>query len=168
MKIRYIECDKPQLIIRNYKQIILKIKNNNYLCSLYDDVLNIIDEYKLYIWYSDIFINYAVILLHLNKYKESINIWERAAHCYLSSIAIYIKIDIITAERKLNEITQKEYFIKIEDFNLCDYLIRGIKNNDSLLIKKAQKNIIIQFLNPEIVKIILSFKENEDEEDDLR
>jgi hypothetical protein len=53
---------------------------------------------------------------------------------------------------------QEDYFVKTEDFSMIDYIIRGVKNRDGDLLELGQKHFILQFLKPEITRIICGFK----------
>ena len=173
-KVRYLEGDQPMAIARIMKELAKKIKAADPECAyqIYNDLLTLVEDSENYHWEKETFIDFAILALEMGKIPEVFDCWNRAkkaflflknydaaAHCVVSSIAIHLKRgDVVAAQNTLDEAMQDDYFIRTEDFSMIDLIVRGVKNNDGDLIELGQKNVIIQFLKPEIAKILCSFK----------
>lgn len=173
-KVRYLEGNQALAAIRAIREMAQKIRPTDpkVAYNLYDEALTLTEESNNYSWEKDTFLDFAVLALSMGKVPEVFQCWKRAekafmalnntdaaAHCICSAIAIHLQRgDIVAAEKLFDEAMQQDYFVRTEDFSMIDMIIRGVKNNDGDIIELGQKNIIIQFLKPEIARIICSFK----------
>ena len=173
-KMRFLEGNQGLQAIRQIKDLAQKIRPSDPLLAydLYDQALTLVENENQYHWEKDTFIDFSILCLEMDKFPETFQAWERAAkafislknydtaaHCIVSIIIIHLKRgDIVAAERIFEENIQHDYFIRTDDFTMIDFLIRGVKNHDGDLILLAQKNLIVQFLKPEIGRMIFEFK----------
>lgn len=174
-KIRYLEGNHAHTAIMTLTQMAKSLESINpqIAYKIYDMGLTLAEEVNDYAWVKDSFVDFALLALSMNKFPAVFNCWKRAenaflecknmdeaSHCIVSAIVIHLKRgDIVAAEKEFNDAMQCDFFIRTEDFSMIDMILRGVKNNDTDLIKRGQKNIIIQFLRPAIAKIIYSFND---------
>lgn len=167
-KIRYIEADNVLPAIRNLKDMAVRFGCPEF----YDEALTLIEETGKYAWENNLFIDYALFLYNEKRFEDCLAAWDRAkaafdhlenrdqaAHCITAKVAIMLEAgDYVGAEIAFNDAMQDENFIRTDDFNLLDYLVRGVKNHDGTLVSQAQRSPIIQFLKPDLQRIIYKFK----------
>lgn len=172
--LRYQEGGQVLQAIRQLKDAALKIKTTHaeVACTLYEDLLEIVESEKQYHWEKDSFVDYAILRLKMKDENGSLKAWERAktaflvqdngdnaAHCVVSAITIQLRRgEIVGAERMFNAAMQEDWFTKTDDFSMIDMMIRGVKNQDGDLIEIGQRNFILSFLKPEISRILMAFK----------
>lgn len=172
-KPRFLESGSPRPIIMALSDFAEKIfpQNPDYGLELYDECLTLVEDNNQYHWQKEVFIDVAI--LYIGKdYQKCLQAWDRAIkafqslksnesanHCFLSKISCQVKEgDIVAAERTISDAIQLDSFNRSDDYSVADFLVRGVKNNDGDLIELAQKNVLLQFLKPQIARIILSFK----------
>ncbi|OHT09978.1 hypothetical protein TRFO_20967 [Tritrichomonas foetus] len=172
-KVQYLEGDQGMQAVRTMKDFAQKLRESHPEASytLYDHLLEIIENDGKYHWEKDSFVDLAILCLENKRYEECFKAWERAkkaflalkntdgaSHCILSVIAIHLqRNDIVAAKKALDEAMQEDYFTRSQDFNCIDMIYRGVKNLDGDLLEVGQKNIILGFIKPEIARIIMSF-----------
>lgn len=173
-KVRFLEGGQALAAVRQLKEAAQKVKASNpeAACTLYEEMLEVVENENQYHWEKDSFVDYAILRLQMKDYPKCIKAWDRAkkaflvrnntdaaAHCVVSEIAIQLQQgDIVAAERIFTEGMQEDYFTSTEDFSMIDMIIRGVKNQDGDLLEIGQRNFILQFLKPEIARIICAFK----------
>lgn len=173
-KVRLLEGGQALGAIRQLKEAAQKLKSTNpeAACGLYEEMLEVIENENQYHWEKDSFVDYALLRLQMKDYANSMKAWDRAkkaflvrnnsdsaAHCVVSVIAIQLSLnDIVAAERILNEAMQEDYFTTTEDFSMIEMIVRGVKNRDGDLLELGQRNFILQYLKPEIARILCAFK----------
>jgi tetratricopeptide (TPR) repeat protein len=173
-KTRYLEGNQGLAAVRNLKEAAQKMKATEpqIALELYDILLEIVETENSYHWEKDSFVDYAILCYELQDWEKCFPAWERAkrafealknedgmAHCVTSAIAIHLsRGDVVAAEDLFSKEMQLDYFVKAEDFSMIDYIIRGVRNRDGDLLELGQKHFILQFLKPEISRIICGFK----------
>jgi len=173
-KMRYLEGNQALQAIRQLREMAEKAKQTlpALAYTLYEHALDLVEQDNQYHWEKDSFIDFALLALEMDKYPEVYKAWDRAAkaflvlknydsaaHCIVSQIVLHLKKgDIVAAERLFDDSMQNDFFIRTDDFSMIDMIIRGVKSHDGDLLEIGQKNVINQFLKPEISRIIFSFK----------
>lgn len=173
-KCRYLEGDQALQAVRQLKDIAVRVKSidPNVTYELYDQLLEVVENEKQYHWEKDTFVDFAMLCYDLKRYQDCFNAFDRAkkaflalnntdgaAHCVVSAIVINLQRgDVVAAEKIFNAEMQEDYFIRTDDFSMIDFVIRGVKNRDGDILELGKKNVIVQFLKPEIARMIYAFK----------
>ena len=173
-KVRYLEGGQALQAVRQLKEAAQKVKaaSPELACDIYEELLDIVEAENQYHWEKESFLDYALLRLEMKDYEGCLKAWERAekaflhlknndtaAHCVVSAIAVeLVRGDIVAAENRFNKAMQDDYFTTTEDFSMIDMIVRGVKNHDGDLLEIGQKSFILEFLKPEIARIICSFK----------
>ena len=181
-KIEYLEGDQGNQAVRVMKDFAIKLHDKYPKASfeLYDSLLEVVETEEKYHWEKDSFVDFAILCYEMKNYEECFKAWDRAkkaflklnntdaaAHCLLSKIAIHLeRNDIVAAQKAYTEAMQEDYFVKTQDFNCIDMIFRGVKNHDGDLLEIGQKNVVLQFIKPEIARIICSFTAPKSSEQD--
>jgi len=116
----------------------------------------------------DTFVDFALLVLSMGKIPEVFDFWKLPEKKHSLNLRtqmqhhiafFHLKHGYIVAEEKLfDEALHQDFFIRTEYFSMIVMIHRGVKNNDWDTIESGKKNIIIQFLKPEIANINCSFK----------
>jgi tetratricopeptide (TPR) repeat protein len=139
---------------------------------LYDVLLEILESQNCYHWAPDSFVDYAILCYEIQDWEKCFPAWERAkrafearkyengmVQCVTSAIAIHLSRGDVVAAKELFEMEmQEDYFRKSDYFEMIDYIVRGVRNRDGDLLELGQKHFTLQFLKPEISRIICGFK----------
>lgn len=175
-KQRFLECDKANYAFESYRHIFINMENPKVLKVMAEDMFelfkygcDVIDAFKSRFG-NDLY-NVAVRLSEYEVYPLSVEIWEWLALAYEQSntnttvrcwdcvVVIHLhRGDVVSAEKKFNEVIQHDFFVRTDDFTMLDYIIRGVKNEDESLLELGRKSVIIQFLPPIIARFIVKLK----------